>query len=79
MIRKLPYMLALQASAATEQEIEKLPDWAKTIIERYRKPVGLDFNHNYSKVPLKDPSVRIETEKLTKSDLAAIKKSCYRD
>ena len=27
-VRKLPYMLALQASAATEQEIKKLPDWA---------------------------------------------------
>ena len=27
-VRALPYMLALQASAATDQEIERLPDWA---------------------------------------------------
>ena len=74
-IRKLPYMLALQASAATEQEIKKLPDWAQTIIERYRKPVVLNFNQNYSNVPLKDPFERTEAEKPTKSDLAAIKKA----
>ena len=66
-------MLALQASAATEQEIRKLPDWAQTIIERYRKPVVLDFNQNYSKVPFKDPSERTEAEKPTKSDFAALK------